>query len=121
MRRRLKRDRGLTLLELIIAVAVLAIGSIAALRATDQSRIAIGGETPRLLARIAARNRAEELQFLGATTQLPGTVRMGGQDFRLSVERDTTAGGLIKATVTARAETGEGAQLILYLPPGGPR
>lgn len=123
MRRRLKRggDKGLTLLELVIAVAVLAIGSIAAIRASDQSRVAIGGEAPRLLARIAARNRAEELQLLGATAQLPDTVHMGGQHFHLSTEREATAGGLIKATVTARAESGEGAQLILYLPPGAMR
>ncbi|MYM55954.1 prepilin-type N-terminal cleavage/methylation domain-containing protein [Thalassovita mangrovi] len=123
MRRRLKRggDKGLTLLELVIAVAVLAIGGIAAIRASDQSRVAIGGEAPRLLARIAARNRAEELQLLGATAQLPDTVHMAGQDFRLSTEREATAGGLIRATVTARAESGEGAQLILYLPPGAMR
>ena len=41
MRRRLDDDRGLTLLELVIAVAVLSIGTLAALRATDQSRLAL--------------------------------------------------------------------------------
>ncbi|CUH63477.1 type II secretion system protein I [Thalassovita gelatinovora] len=117
MRRRLKPDTGLTLLELIIAIAILAIGSIAAIRATDQSRIAIGGETPRLLARIAARNRAEELQLLGAAAALPDTVMQGGHAIAVSVATEATAGGLVQATVTARAETGEGAQLILYLPP----
>ncbi|WP_323783832.1 prepilin-type N-terminal cleavage/methylation domain-containing protein [Thalassovita sp.] len=116
MRRKLKRDTGLTLLELIIAIAVLAIGSIAAIRATDQSRIAIGGETPRLLARIAARNRAEELQLLGAAAVLPATVVQGGRTIALNVATEPTAGGLVQATVTARTGTGEGAQLILYLP-----
>ena len=57
-------SRGFTLLELALAILVLTLGSLAALRATDQSRLAIGGETPRLLARLAARNRAEELQLI---------------------------------------------------------
>lgn len=126
MRRRLIRpetagNSGLTLLELAVAILVLAIGSLAAIRASDQSRLAIGGETPRLLARIAARNRAEELQLYGATgTPLPRQVALGGQSFDITTETEPTAGGLLRATVTARARTGEGATLILYLP-GAPR
>ena len=108
---------GLTLLELAVAILVLAIGSIAALRASDQSRLAIGGEAPRLLARIAARNRAEELQLYGiGGGALPGQVTLGGQRFDLDTDTEATAGGLLRATVTARAPSGEGATLVLYLP-----
>ncbi|MGR3375615.1 type IV pilus modification PilV family protein [Salipiger abyssi] len=111
--------RGLTLLELAIAILVLAIGSIAALRATDQSRLAIGGETPRLLARIAARNRAEELRLYGPQgSALPDRVILGGQSVTLDTRTETTQSGLVRATVTARAQSGEGAQLTVYLAPG---
>ena len=120
--RRLKpghSTRGLTLLELVVTIVVLAIGSLAAIRATDQSRVAIGGEMPRLLVRIAAHNRAEELQLFGpAGGALPRQVQMGPFQMELSVRKETTAGGLIKATVTARADTGEGAGLTVYLAPG---
>ncbi|MEP4037196.1 hypothetical protein [Pseudophaeobacter sp.] len=109
---------GFTLLELALAILVLALGSLAALRATDQSRLAIGGETPRLLARLAARNRAEELQlYAGAGPALPAEVQLAGQRFHLETHQEITAGGLIKTRVTARAATGEGAQLTLYLSP----
>ncbi|MEP2716391.1 prepilin-type N-terminal cleavage/methylation domain-containing protein [Pseudophaeobacter sp.] len=111
-------NRGFTLLELALAILVLALGTLAALRATDQSRLAIGGEAPRLLARIAARNRAEELQlYAGSGPALPGEVTLGGQRFRLVTAQEITAGGLIKTHVIARAESGEGAQLTLYLTP----
>lgn len=110
--------RGFTLLELALAILVLALGSLAALRATDQSRLAIGGETPRLLARLVARNRAEELQlYAGAGPTLPAQVNMAGQPFTLETHQEITAGGLVKTRVTARAQSGEGAQLVLYLAP----
>ena len=113
-----KGPRGFTLLELALAILVLALGSLAALRATDQSRLAIGGETPRLLARLVARNRAEELQlYAGAGPALPAQVNMAGQPFTLETHQEITAGGLVKTRVTARAQSGEGAQLVLYLAP----
>lgn len=117
-RRRAQNSRGFTLLELALAILLLALGSLAALRATDQSRLAIGGETPRLLARIAARNRAEELQlYAGAGPALPAEVMLGGQRLRLKTHQEITAGGLIKTRVTARAPSGEGAELVIYLAP----
>ncbi|UWQ35181.1 hypothetical protein K3555_21210 (plasmid) [Leisingera sp. M527] len=112
---------GLTLIELAIAIFVLAAASIALLRSTDQSRLAIGGEAPRLLARIAARNRAEELQLPGAAAPLPGQTKLGGMVFTLQTRRETTAAGLVKTEITARAESGEAAALTLYLPAAGLR
>lgn len=121
LRRRLRNTRGLTLLELVIAVAVLSIGTLAALRATDQSRLALAGAPPRLLAQVVAQNRAEELQLYGtaAGRGLPATVQMGGQSFAIEVVFTPTAAGLSQARITARAQSGEGAVLIAVLPPPG--
>lgn len=118
LRARRRAERGLTLIELAVAVLVLALGSIAAMRAADQSRRAIGGEMPRLLARIAVENRVEALQLYGAGTPLPGTVTLGGQTLTLSQERAVTEAGLVRVIVRARTETGEGAQLVTYLARG---
>lgn len=114
-----QRDRGLTLLELVVAVLVLSLGSIAALRAVDQSRIAIGGAEPRALAQIVARNRAQELRLFGGRADLPRQVEMGGRVFRVSVQRARTAGGLIRASITVRAVGGPGAHLVAFVPSRG--
>ena len=114
--------RGLTLLELVIAVLVLSIGSLAAIRATDQSRVSIGGMPSRVLAQIVARNRVQELQLYGAVKSgtLPGTVEMGGRSFQVTVETKSTAGGLTEAAVTVRGPDGPGAYLVAYVTPLGP-
>ena len=117
--RGLRDDRGLTLLELVVAVAVLSIGSLAAIRATDQSRHVIAGATPRILARVVAQNRAEELRFLGGRG-LPDTMQMGGHSFVITTDRTATAGGLVQASITVRADAGPGAFLVVYLPGRGP-
>lgn len=114
--------RGLTLLELVIAVFILSLGSLAAIRATDQSRLAIGGEPSRIMAMIVARNRVQELQLYGASGAgaLPGQVEMGGRTFHVTVETEATEGGLLRAAVEVRGADGPGAHLVAYLTPIGP-
>lgn len=116
-----RNDRGLTLLELAVAVLVLSVGTIAALRAADQSRLAIGGAQDRVLASLAARNRIEELRLYGSGgPALPGTVVQGGQTFTIETRIELTLGGLYEATVLARSPiTGTGASMVALLP-GGP-
>ncbi len=115
-----RTQRGLTLLELVVAVAVLSIGTLAAIRAVDQSRVGIGDAMPRILAQHAARNRAEELRFLGAEAgALPASVAMGGHDFTLEVARQGTAAGLVRMDITARSAVGPGAVVVTVLPPPG--
>lgn len=113
---------GLTLLELVVAVMVLSVGSIAALRATDQSRVAIGGMPSRVLAQIVARNRAQELQLYGGqgAQALPGDVEMGRRQFKVTVQTATTAAGLVEAVITVRGPDGPGAHLVAYVTPNGP-
>lgn len=111
-----KSTSGLTLLELAIAIFVLSIGSLATLRAADQSRKTIGGELPRLMARIAAENRIEQLRLLGPQAPgLPGAVPQGPHLITLETTLKATEGGLVQATVSARASSGEGAILVTYL------
>lgn len=121
-KRRGRAARGLTLLELVVAVLVLSLGSIAALRATDQSRLAIGGMPSRMLAQVVARNRVQELMLFGAAGAgaLPAEVEMGGRVFRVRVETDATAGGLTRAQVSVRGPDGPGAYLVAYVLPRGP-
>ena len=118
---RARRTRGLTLLELVVAVLVLSLGSLAAIRATDQSRHAIGGLPSRVLAGIVARNRVQEVRIYGATSigSLPSTVEMGGRNFEITEDSETTASGLVQVSVTARGPDGAGARLVAFLPRKG--
>ena len=114
------RDEGITLLELAIAILVLAMGSIAAIRATDQSRVAIGGAKDRMLAQVVARNRAEELRLNDAGAVLGDTVVLGGRTFMISTETLPTAGGLVQVAILAQAPGGAGARIVVYLSGGAP-
>lgn len=118
MRRLARRDRGLTLLELIVAIFVLSVGSIAALRAVDQSRLSLGGAEPRLLAQLAVRNRAEELRITGLSgaARLPDRVTLGAHSFTYQMQTEATAGGLVRIDLTAQSAQGPGAALVLFLP-----
>jgi general secretion pathway protein I len=111
----------MTLLELVIAVAVLSIGTLAAVRATDQSRRALAGAPERLLAQVVAENRAEELRLYGAAAGrgLSGQVEMGGLEFAVTVDFSPTAAGLTEALIVARSESGAGALLVAIVPPPG--
>jgi len=122
--RGLRQSRGLTLLELVVAVLVLAIGSLAALQAVDQSRRAIGASMPRLLAQLVAQNRAEELRLAalsgpGGGVSLPSQVQMGPYSYQVAVSTKTTASGIIEAEIRAISSEGPGVVLIAFLPPPG--
>ncbi|MEO0372282.1 MAG: prepilin-type N-terminal cleavage/methylation domain-containing protein [Pseudomonadota bacterium] len=109
------KDKGLTLLELVIAVLILSISTIAALRAMDQSRVAIGGAQDRMLTALAATNRAEEIKLLGTSGSLPQVVELGGQEIRLSSSSAPTSGGLIRVDVTAKSPRGPQSQRVVFI------
>ena len=113
--------RGFTLLELVVAVLVLAIGSLAALQAVDQSRRAIGGAMPRVLAQLVAQNRAEELRLAGLPSglSLPSQVQMGPYSYQLTVTTKATASGTIQAEIRAVSSEGPAAFLVTSLSPPG--
>lgn len=120
---RLKSDRGFTLMELAVAVLVLSIGSIAALRSLDQARVASVGAEDRALAQIVVRNRAEELRLFGPEAVLPQTVTMSNRTFDVTTTRQVTEANLVEITLTARVpeRSGAGATLVVFLPAGGRR
>ncbi|WP_417726341.1 type IV pilus modification PilV family protein [Roseovarius sp.] len=107
--------RGVTLLELVIAVFVLSIGTIAALRSADQARRALGGEAARVMALEVALNRAEEYRLLGAraATTLPRSVTFGPYTWQLEITEGITRAGFTEATILARAPDQPGARLVV--------
>jgi len=111
-------DAGISLIEVLIAVLVLSIGIVAGFRTLGQSRKVIGEELPRVLAREAVLNRAEELKLLGDTAGrgLPDAVQMGPFVWGLEVTRKPTEGGFVEATVRAFTEGQPGARYVVYVP-----
>lgn len=111
---------GVTLLELVIAVFVLAIGTLAALRSVDHAQRNIGDEAARLFAAQVALNRAEELRLSGARDgrNLPQNVLYGPYNWQILVEEKETRAGFIEATVTARAADQPGARYVVIVHKG---
>lgn len=108
------RVRGFTLIELTVAVAILALGAVAAYRSLDQAQRGVGGQVDRALAAEVALNRAAELRLDGmqAGRRLPDRVTQGRIDWRVSVEEAATASGMIEATILVSAPGRPGARLV---------
>jgi len=115
--RRLKGPKGLTLVELAVAILVLSIFTLATMRSFDSVTKAATGLDARVLGRIALQNRAEELKLFGPNANLPAEVTIANQSIRLDTQKASTAGGLIETTLTARVDGQAGVQIILYLDP----
>jgi general secretion pathway protein I len=116
----MRTEAGITLLELVIAVFVLAIGTIAALRSIDHAQRNIGGEAARLFAAQVALNRAEELRLMGARAGrgLPQSVEYGPYSWQVLVEEKETRAGFVEATITARTTGQPGARYVVIVARG---
>ncbi|MCA0203876.1 MAG: type II secretion system minor pseudopilin GspI [Proteobacteria bacterium] len=112
------RVRGFTLIELAVAVAILAMGSVAAYRSVDQAQRGVGGQLDRALAAEVALNRAAELRLGGmhAGRRLPDRVSQGRIDWRVTVEEAATASGMIEATILVSAPGRPGASFVTIVP-----
>ena len=116
----LKSDAGVSLIEVTVAVLVLAIGVSAGMQSLSQARIGIGTEVPRLIAREVALNRAEELQILGSAAGLPSQVDRGGIMWNVVVESAATAGGDVELRISVRADGHPRALITAYAPASPP-
>lgn len=108
--------RGVTLIELVIAVAILALGAGAAWSTLDSVRRGVGGQAGRALAQEVALNRAAELRLAGPGASLPGVERMGGIDWTVSVSAQATAGALAETEIRVSAPGQPSARLLVWLP-----
>ncbi|SDE37523.1 prepilin-type N-terminal cleavage/methylation domain-containing protein [Ruegeria marina] len=124
MRRRLiapRQERGLTLLELVVAILVLSVATLGTYRVMGDAGDQIGQERERMLAQIVAANQIRLLR-LAIVTDAPEPApraQIGPYGFALETTTERTAGGLLQVTVTARADSGPGAHLVSYLPASG--
>lgn len=114
MRTGLRAARGLSLLELVVAIAVLAIGTISVIRSTGQARHALEGSVPRVLAQVLAENRAEALLLPGAGG-LPGHEQIGTHGFAINLDTRATGSGLLEGRITVTSDAGPGAVLVTIL------
>lgn len=112
-------ERGITLVELMVAITILSITTVATVRGMNQSFREAQGGTQRVLAQTVALNRAEELKLFGPARadSLPDQVAMGAFLFSVDTEFERTEAGLLKASINARSEDGIGAFLVVYLTP----
>lgn len=106
--------RGVTLVELAVAVVILSLAMLATLRAFDAARVSVGGQVARLLAHEIALNRAAELRLLPGT-DLPPRVRQGRIDWDITVEETATEGGRLRATIHVTAPGQPGASVVAYV------
>lgn len=110
--------RGMTLVELVLAITILSIGMIAAWRSYEQAQRGIGGQVPRVLAQQVALNRAAELRLTGlpAGRALPGEVRMGQIVWQVSLSEAQTRAGAVQTEITVTAPGQPGARLTSFVP-----
>lgn len=119
--RRRARGRGVSLVELVVAVLILSVGVVAALRALEAAGRASTGLSARFLAEQVALNRAAEARLFGLdfARGLPPEVEMGGRRFRIEIVELPTRGGLVEAELRVAAEGEGGVRLVAHLRPEG--
>ena len=114
-----KRERGITLVEVLAAVAVLAIALVAIFRAVDSQIRNTAALADRMFAHWAALNSMEEAQLAGAadTRATEATTELGGVVWTITIDREPAPYGLTRLEVAATSEGRPGAVLVGYLPP----
>lgn len=125
------RGRGFTLVEVLVALAIIAVALMAALRAAGQGTLTVGELRSRLLAGWVAENILAEQRALGAWPSpgtYRGTAKQGNMDFTWRTDITETANpSFRRANISVFAPAGEShslAHLTGYLArpaiPGNP-
>ena len=112
------RQRGITLIEVLVAVAVLGIVLIGILRALDRQTHNTAALAERMFAHWAALNLMEEMRLdaLAQPRRMRATTQLGGIEWTVTVRREPALDGLTRLTVVSTAEGRAGAVLIGFLP-----
>ena len=112
-------DRGVSLIELLVAVLVLSIAVVGLFRVFGAGAGSAGSEVERQLGLIVAQNRAEEIAL--GIPGLADVVTMAGREWRILAEDTATSGGYARIALTASpAEGGAAVQLVTYAKGGQP-
>lgn len=108
-------ETGFTLIEALIALAVLAITAVSFLRATEANVARVSTLEARTSATWVAQNRLAELTL--GLSAADGPVRMMGQDFAVAVSPAPTSDpGLLQVDIAVTlADGGTGAQLTGFV------
>lgn len=112
-----KHVRGFSLIELVIAVVVLSVASMATWRSFEHSGHAIAGQAPRFIARQVALNRAAELRHYGLATAraLPERVPMGMWTWTVSLSESEARNGLVAVEIAVSAPAQPGQRLTAFV------
>lgn len=106
-------EAGVSLLELLVAVALLSIAVVGLFRVFDAGVSGAAGDRDRLLSGLIARNRAEELAL--GMRGLPGRVTLTGRQWLIETDTRRTSGGFDEVVLIVRpAEGGAGSRLVTY-------
>ncbi|RZJ75943.1 MAG: type II secretion system protein GspI, partial [Brevundimonas sp.] len=79
------KDAGFTLVEVIVALSILAIATVSLIRASEAHVDLIGGVRERVIAQWVAENRLAELEITHGAANGPDVVDMMGVPWRVDV------------------------------------
>lgn len=108
--------RGFTLLEMLVAIAVLALAVIALLHLAGESVRSAAHVETRVLAGIVADNAAVDAQvepFDAVAREAGGTVRLAGRDWRWRRVPRPLGNGLLRVSI-AVTSTDAGGQVLAH-------
>lgn len=105
--------RGFTLLEVLVALLLLALAMVALVRSVGQEATALGQQRDAMLAQWVAANQLAELRLqrdLPDSGKAQGRSRMGDRDWRWQLEaRATDVPGLLQVELRVYPDNGDAA------------
>lgn len=109
----MRRDAGLSLIELAVAVLVLSIAVVGLFRVFDAALFNAASQRDRVLALMVAQNRAEEIAL--GFREGPSELRLAGRDWTIESQSRATQGGFVEVTLLVTpVDGGAGAMLTTY-------
>ncbi len=118
MYRRLNHSKGFTLIELMVAVSVLAIAMMATWTTIQAAQNSLGSQLDRILAHQVALNRVAELRLIGMTTgrSLASKVRQGPFLMSVAVKGRAVNRGMVAVEIVVNRTGSPGARVMASVP-----